>query len=545
MAEAILAPNSSWFAPNDTTITRVSITEIDIVDSYTPTGNETDSWDASEAKDGSVMCYVTGTKLTLAGNGSGCIYANIDASYTFADVNETDYFFSVTAIAGLNILDVSRVTTMCSMFRKCTSLTSLAEIGGWNTGLVEDMDHMFAGNSYVGDMALAEIDVRNWDVSNVKYMGHMFYGCAQLTELDLGKWNTSKLFDLNHAFADCFGLTSLNVADWDVSNCHIFNATFNDCHGLTALDLSGWVTANGRTFNQMFEMCSSLTKISGLENFNTSKVSTSFIHPVTGEEVNAGGTFNEMFSGCYVLTELDLSSFDTKTVPGTEKMFGSCHKLKTIYVSDLWDMQSVTTSEKMFNLCRSLVGEDGTAFSADHIDVTYARVDSGADAPGYFTHIQNVDDEVLVQSKSLYRIGKSIRKALNSIDKYKPSEMAGVIGGFSPNAVKGTFTPEEDTAVFSVDDLPFKPCCFVIGSAVLHSTAVNTAIFSTNHINGVTGAVYYYSASGKKSAGTLDQTDPVATNYADNSLIIDYTGWGMYFKAGYTYDYIISGGFDE
>lgn len=36
-----LAPNSTWFAPVNGT-TRASITEINIVDSYTPTGKETE-----------------------------------------------------------------------------------------------------------------------------------------------------------------------------------------------------------------------------------------------------------------------------------------------------------------------------------------------------------------------------------------------------------------------------------------------------------------------------------------------------------------------
>ena len=61
MAYPILAPRATWFTPNDTAITRSIITEIEIMDSYTPDDSVTvrDSWDASEAKDGSVTCYPT------------------------------------------------------------------------------------------------------------------------------------------------------------------------------------------------------------------------------------------------------------------------------------------------------------------------------------------------------------------------------------------------------------------------------------------------------------------------------------------------------
>ena len=608
MSEPILAPNSSWFAPIDTTITRASITEIDIVDSYTPTGNET-SWDASAAKDGSVMCYVTGTKLTIAGNGSGCIYVNKDASATFSnyafvkfydatgnnEIGSTEYenfefdgdkydrFENVTVINGLGLLNTSRATTMAfmfglmhnlssftgvenwdtsnvqsmaSMFFRCTSLTSLKDIARWNTGSVIDMDHLFASMEHATTenppaMSLTEIDVGGWDVSNVLYMGAMFYGCYLLTELDLNNWNTSKVYDINHMFCDCNNLTTLNISKWDISNCQWFNAVFNDCNSLQTIDLSGWNTKNARNINQLFERCTSLIKIIGIEKFNTSMLGA-------GYTLADGTAFDyprnallETFSGCSSLIELDLSSFDTKNVDVTDRMFLDCTNLKTVYVSDLWNMQSVTSSTDMFKGCTRLVGEDGTTYSPTNITKTYARIDGGENAPGYLTHIQNKDDEVLVQSKSLYRIGKSIRKALDSTDKYKPSEMAGAIdgfnnsGGFIPNAIRGAFSPEAKTAVFTIDNLPFKPCGFTIVCGKACTTIVKEGIITTSHINGVGGDLYFYNEEGNRRFSHLDPADPNATNYTDNSLTIDFTGWGMYFKVGHTYDYIISGGFED
>lgn len=620
MSEAILAPNSSWFAPADTTITRASITEIEIVDSYTPTGNETASWDASEAKDGSVVAYVTGTKLTIAGNGTGCIYVNNDASATFSnyafvkfydatgyneidsdeyrdfefDGDKYDRFENVTAIKGLGFLNTSRATTMAfmfglmhslssftgvenwdtsnvqsmaSMFFRCTSLTALKEIARWNTGSVIDMDHLFASMEHATTsnppaMSLVEIDVGGWDVSNVLFMGSMFYGCYLLTELDLNNWNTSKVWDINHMFCDCINLTTLNISNWDVSNCQFFSACFNDCNNLTVIDLSGWDTKSARTISQMFEYCDKLTTIIGIEKFDTSMLGCPLTDPITGVEYDMDlVALFETFAGCKSLIELNLSSFDTKNVSHTGRMFQSCYNLKTVYVSDLWNMQNVTSSENMFQYCRALIGEDRTAYSADNIDVTYARIDGGTNAPGYFTHIQNRETEVLVQSKSLYRIGKSIRKALDTTDKHKPSEMGGAVaevynagyakgqasggGGFSTNAVKGIFTPEADTAIFSIENLPFKPCSFLISSSKLIYKGVAGALSTTSHIDGIGGTIGYYNTQGKAVIGSLDPTDQNATGYTDNSLTINYTGWGMYFKAGYTYDYIISGGFEE
>lgn len=67
MSTPVLKPNSSWFAPTVSAVKRSTITTINIVDSYTPSTTPTDSWDASVAQDGSIMCYVEGAVLTIDG----------------------------------------------------------------------------------------------------------------------------------------------------------------------------------------------------------------------------------------------------------------------------------------------------------------------------------------------------------------------------------------------------------------------------------------------------------------------------------------------
>jgi surface protein len=271
-----------------------------------------------------------------------------------------------------------------------------------------------------------------------------------------------------------------------------------------------------------------------------------FVH--LGQELDwERAALYETFKRCSSLTELDLSSFDTKNVETIAAMLYECHNLKTVYVSDLWDLQGVTnlTSNNMFLNCTSLVGEEGTAYDASNISPTYARIDGGVNAPGYFTHIRNKEDAVLVKSSSLYRIGKNLRKVLNSTDKYKPSEMGSVVGGLTPKAVKGTFTPEADMEVISFDNLPFKPSSYVIACKELYTEIVDSAVICTSHINGVTGDIVWWIDANTQGFGTLDPVDYSVTGYGENSLTIAYTGWGMVFKAGYTYDYIISGGFEK
>lgn len=68
-------------------------------------------------------------------------------------------------------------------------------------------------------------------------------------------------------------------------------------------------------------------------------------------------------------------------------MFRDCNSLTTIYASSSF----VTTGLRgygvtdVFKNCTSLVGGAGTAYSSSNTDKTYARIDGGPSAPGYFT----------------------------------------------------------------------------------------------------------------------------------------------------------------
>ena len=113
----VLAPSSSWYKG---TTAKSTITEISLVDSYASTGSETESWDASAAGDGSVMAYIDGTKLILAGNGYGKIFANADSSYAFSGNTSNTRLSSLTTVTGMDLLDTSKVTNMLSMFDTCS-----------------------------------------------------------------------------------------------------------------------------------------------------------------------------------------------------------------------------------------------------------------------------------------------------------------------------------------------------------------------------------------------------------------------------------------
>ena len=188
----------------------------------------TESWDISEAGDGSVMAYVeddgTGNntyKVTIGGKGG--IIANESMICYFGG------FEKMTSI-DLSALDTSEVTNMIEMFTLCSSLTSL-DLSKFDTSQVTDMGTMFGGCS-----SLTSLDLSNFDTSEVTNMGDMFRECSSLTSLDVSKFNTSQVTNMSHMFGGCSGLTSLDVSSFDTSKVTNMDFMFCECPAWNTVD---------------------------------------------------------------------------------------------------------------------------------------------------------------------------------------------------------------------------------------------------------------------------------------------------------------------
>ena len=371
----MMAANSNWYKSSTP---KASITEIELVDRYTQTGEETESWDASAAGDGSVMAYLNGTKLTLAGNGTGKIYANPDARGYFTG------FDRVTSIQGLEKLCTSAVIDMSDMFSYCDSLASL-DLTGWNTSNVTNMTAMFS-SCY----SLINLDLSSWDTSNVTDMSGMFDGCERLVSLDLSSWNTSKVTNMSDTFLGCQCLVSLDLSSWNTSKVTDMTYMFSECKSLTNIDgIAGWNTSSVTNMSWLFRECKSLTSLD-LTGWNTSNVTNmtamfSSCYSLINLDLSSWDTSNVtdmsgMFDGCERLVSLDLSSWNTSKVTNMSGTFWGCSSLETIYASESWSTASVTESDNMFYGCGSLCGAipfDRTKTTAD-----YANYNTG-----YLTNI--------------------------------------------------------------------------------------------------------------------------------------------------------------
>ncbi len=115
-----------------TTLDRAPIRSITFHD--TLSGLAPGYWDASEAKDGSVLAWRDGYELHIAAEGG--VIAPKDCRELFG------HYSSCEEIHFNGCFDTSRVTDMRDMFRDCESLTSL-DLSGFDTSRVTDMRGMF------------------------------------------------------------------------------------------------------------------------------------------------------------------------------------------------------------------------------------------------------------------------------------------------------------------------------------------------------------------------------------------------------------------
>lgn len=156
------------------------------------------------------------------------------------------------------------------------------------------------------------------------------------TNLDLSNFDTSQVTDIEYMFSNCYKLTSLDLSSFDTSNVTIMRSIFNSCSNLTSIDLSNFNTGNVTNMGTMFQSCSKLTSLD-LSNFNTNNVT------------NMSG----MFNGCNALTSLNISSWNTSNVTNMSNMFSYCISIEKLDLKN-WVTPNLTTTNTMFNSCKKL-----------------------------------------------------------------------------------------------------------------------------------------------------------------------------------------------
>ena len=272
------------------------------------------------------------------------VYLNTDSSYMFYSRYNSREIRGILEI-DLSNFDTSQVTNMYGMFYDMSNLTML-DLSSFNTSKVTDMSGMFAGL-----LNLTTLNVSHFDTSNVTNMDAMFYGMSSLTALNVSHFNTSKVTNMDAMFYGVSNLTTLDLSNFDTSQVTDMGYMFSYMSNLTTLDLSNFDTSKVTNMEAMFfdASTSSLTSLN-LSNFDTSKVTN----------------MDSMFYGMSSLTTLDLSNFDTSKVTDMSGMFHGTSSLTSLNLSN-FDTSQVTDMGSMFAEMLSLTTLDLSNFDTSQV----------------------------------------------------------------------------------------------------------------------------------------------------------------------------------
>ena len=137
-----------------------------------------------------------------------------------------------------------------------------------------------------------------------------------LPTLDISNFNTESVTDMSELFNEMTNLSNLNISGLNTSSVTTMSGMFANTKNLTTIDISGFNTRNVKSIDNMFS-----------------------------------GT---------VITELDLSNFDTTSLTSLAGVVYSAKNLATIYVSREADFAKASGYAPYFDT--KLVGGAGTRY---------------------------------------------------------------------------------------------------------------------------------------------------------------------------------------
>lgn len=121
----------------------------------------------------------------------------------------------------------------------------------------------YANDLFLGFAALQEIPTISNTGSLIK-LREGFKECFALQEIDLSNWDVSNLTDCYQLFMSSDNLKKVNLSNWNLINCTSLQYTFNFCSNLTEVIINNINTSNVTEFISVFSNCSKLNKITGL-----------------------------------------------------------------------------------------------------------------------------------------------------------------------------------------------------------------------------------------------------------------------------------------
>ena len=248
----------------------------------------------------------------------------------------------------LSEFDSSNIYYTNIMFSGCQSLTYI-NFDNFNTPKLIDVQGMF-----YNCISLQMLDLSFFDTSQVTNMSCLFYGCYELVSVNLASFNTSEVRSMSYMFFSCYNLGSLDLINFKTSKVIEMKFMFYDCESLVNLDLSKFNTPSLIDISAMFYANIHLENLN-IMNFDTSRITL----------------MNHTFQHCWSLTHLNILNFDTSQVINMDYMFYDCRNLLYLDLSN-FRTQNVISMIWMFRECYNLVSLNINNFTTEKITIMSA-----------------------------------------------------------------------------------------------------------------------------------------------------------------------------
>ena len=286
------------------------------------------------------------------------VYYYTNAKKIVLSGNITGLFAELDSLEDIDIsnFDTSNVTNMSGIFYHDSNLTTITGLNNFDTSKVTDMSGMFSSCS-----SLESVDLSSYNTSKVIDMSNMFNDCESLSNLDLSSFNTSKVTDMNGMFEGTYYLSTITgLNKFDTKNVTNMQAMFFGASSLTSYDISTFNTSKVTNMSQMFAGGNEKVISLDLSNFDTKNV-TDMSYMFAGGRglkslnISSFDTTNVtdmsgMFSGVENIETLDISSFNTSSITNMSGMFKGDKKMKTIYVSNDFVSKGTDSTNMSFKM---------------------------------------------------------------------------------------------------------------------------------------------------------------------------------------------------
>ena len=123
----------------------------------------------------------------------------------------------------LNCIDTSAITDMSFLFLNINVIIDNIDVSNWDVSNVINMEGLF------NNCKKFNCDLSKWDVSKVENMYTMFEGCSKFKGKGLENWNVSKVENISYMFFDCINF-DCDLSNWNVNNVKNMERMFYNCN---------------------------------------------------------------------------------------------------------------------------------------------------------------------------------------------------------------------------------------------------------------------------------------------------------------------------